>query len=402
MAIIKFNDKEVEIAGIIFDKDGTLIDFGSFWRIMMEERINNILEHPYIKIKQLEGTLKEFLPSFYGLTKDFQIRPDSILAQGGYQDGILAIASVIYQHGIEWNKAKEIVENAFQLADAKINYAKYFKPLPYATEIIETLVNAGVKIGVASMDTIDRSRYCLKLLNVDYFIPYIIGPEKVKNSKPHPEFIHVLCKEMQLLPSDIAIVGDGINDIIMGKRAGVKLNVGITTGVESKERLQRVADVVLDSLKEITVIKSGDSQGIEHTQNHFALIYIDGASQGNPGLASIGVVIKNRLGETIQEISRFIGNHTNNFAEYTALVVALETALKNGYKSIEVRSDSELVVKQIKGEYKVKQPALKNMFIHVNKLLTNFPSWTINHINREQNKRADELAELVIRNRATL
>jgi len=402
MAIIKFNDTEVDISGIIFDKDGTLIDFSSFWRIMLEERINNIIDHPYVKAKNLDCTLKEFLPSFYGLTKDFQIRPDSILAQGGYLDGMLAAATILYQNGIEWNKAKDIAENAYQLADSKIDYAKYFKPLPYAAEIIESLISAGVKIGVASMDTVERSRYCLKLLNIDYLVPYVIGPEKVKNSKPHPEFVHVLCKEMELLPSEIAVIGDGINDIIMGKRAGVKLNVGITTGTETKERLLRVADVVLDSLKEITIIKPDNSLGIDCNQDHFALIYIDGASQGNPGPASIGVVIKNRIGETLEEVSRFIGKNTNNFAEYTALVVALETALKNGYKSIDIRSDSELVVKQIKGEYKVKQPDLKKMFIHVHKLLKNFSGWKITHINREKNKRADALAELAIKNRAAL
>ena len=396
MAIIKFGNKEVEISGIIFDKDGTLIDFKGFWGLMTMERVKNMLNHPYVKAQNLEDKLKEYFPAFYGFTKDGRIKPFSILAQAGYQDSLASAATVLYQHGLEWIKAKEVATDAYKLADEKIDYAKHFQPLPFAEEVIQNLAYAGLKLGLASMDTIKRSRYCLELLKVEHLIPYVLGPEKIKNPKPHPEFVNSLCHEMGLMPSEVVVIGDGLNDIIMGKKAGVKLTVGVTTGVETRERLQSVADVVIDSLNEIKVISGDEVKIADYNQNNFALIYVDGASQGNPGPAGAGVVFKDRNGETIDEISRFIGKNTNNFAEYTALTIAVETALRKKYKSIEIRSDSELVVKQIKGEYKVKQPVLQQMHAQVRKLLDNFASWTIIHVPREQNKRADELATAAI------
>ena len=120
-------------------------------------------------------------------------------------------------------------------------------------------------------------------------------------------------------------------------------------------------------------------------------INIDGASKGNPGPASIGIVFyKNK--DIIQEVSEYIGNKTNNFAEYTSLIRALEISLNNSYKDIEIKSDSELVVKQINKIYKVKDADIKELFDKVNSLIEKFSSVKISHIPREENLKADKLA----------
>lgn len=126
-------------------------------------------------------------------------------------------------------------------------------------------------------------------------------------------------------------------------------------------------------------------------------IYIDGSSMGNPGDAGIGIVFCE--GEyPLKNISKYIGKQTNNIAEYTALLVALEEALEMKLKSINVFSDSELLCKQIKGEYKVKNEHLKTLFENAKKLMRKFENMHIRHIPREKNCGADKLARLAVKN----
>lgn len=121
-------------------------------------------------------------------------------------------------------------------------------------------------------------------------------------------------------------------------------------------------------------------------------IYTDGASRGNPGDAGIGIVFVDENGNTIKEISDYIGQTTNNIAEYKAMVRALNEALEMNCDEINVISDSELMVKQIKGEYHVKNEGIKRFYKEVLELFKQFKSYSITHVRREQNRRADELA----------
>jgi len=121
------------------------------------------------------------------------------------------------------------------------------------------------------------------------------------------------------------------------------------------------------------------------------LIYIDGASKGNPGESGVGIVIY-RDGRLIKKISNYIGCATNNAAEYTALIHALEEALLLKAKSLEINTDSQLLARQLNRLYKVKNTGIKNFYNRATHLLTGFEKVLINHIPREQNKLADELA----------
>ncbi|HPD07701.1 ribonuclease HI family protein [Patescibacteria group bacterium] len=126
---------------------------------------------------------------------------------------------------------------------------------------------------------------------------------------------------------------------------------------------------------------------------HQSLIsYTDGGARGNPGPAGIGVVLKTKNGETVGEWSKFLGITTNNQAEYRALLLALEEARSLGVEELECRLDSELVVKQLRGEYKVKHPDLKPLFAQVLSLISSFKHVSFNYIPRTLNKEADHLA----------
>ena len=126
------------------------------------------------------------------------------------------------------------------------------------------------------------------------------------------------------------------------------------------------------------------------------VIYADGASRGNPGLAAIGVTIKDEQGRLVAAISRRIGRTTNNQAEYRAIIAALEEAAKLGAEEAEVNLDSELVVKQVNGKYRVRKATLKPLYQRVKRLQSLLHNSTITYIPRQQNIEADNLANIAL------
>ena len=122
------------------------------------------------------------------------------------------------------------------------------------------------------------------------------------------------------------------------------------------------------------------------------VVFADGASRGNPGPASVGAVVYDESGREIHTVSRRIGRATNNEAEYRAAIAGLEAALALGARDVELRMDSELVVRQLDGRYKVRNPSLRRLFGRVKDLQWRFASLRVQHVRREQNRRADGLA----------
>ena len=134
----------------------------------------------------------------------------------------------------------------------------------------------------------------------------------------------------------------------------------------------------------------------EEQDEKWLVVNIDGGARGNPGPAGYGVVIEDESGKRIDSLSEYLGAQTNNFAEYSGLLAALEYGLKHGYTAIKVRSDSELLVKQIKGEYKVRSEALVDIYREAKELIRKYKSFQIRHVYREQNREADRLANLAM------
>jgi len=131
------------------------------------------------------------------------------------------------------------------------------------------------------------------------------------------------------------------------------------------------------------VLRAGDGGRVH--------VYFDGASRGNPGPAAVGYVLVDDSG-IVAEGGRTIGTATNNQAEYEALLAALEVATEYGFDEARVRGDSELIVKQIRGEWNTNDPELREKRVRARELLMGFDDWQIEHVPREINDRADELA----------
>jgi ribonuclease HI len=134
--------------------------------------------------------------------------------------------------------------------------------------------------------------------------------------------------------------------------------------------------------------------------NETLTLQFDGGSRGNPGPAGIGVVVSAADGTPLVTLGRFIGRATNNVAEYRALITAMEQAKQLGGKSILIRGDSELIIKQMRGEYRVKHPDMKVLYNKAQALLREFESFKIEHNLRHKNELADKLANLAMDRRA--
>ncbi len=123
-----------------------------------------------------------------------------------------------------------------------------------------------------------------------------------------------------------------------------------------------------------------------------AHVYFDGAARGNPGPAAVGYVVVSASGGIAAEGGERIGRATNNQAEYDALIRGLEVARDHGFEEVHCRGDSELVVRQVRGEYDVNDPELRERRVRVRELLAGFDEWAVDHVPRDVNDRADDLA----------
>jgi ribonuclease HI len=124
----------------------------------------------------------------------------------------------------------------------------------------------------------------------------------------------------------------------------------------------------------------------------YLVAHSDGGARGNPGPAGYGVVVQDESGRKVAELSEYLGHQTNNFAEYQGLIAALEYALEHGPRALKLISDSELLVRQIQGVYKVKNATLKDLHARAKELIARLEWFSIGHALREHNQEADRLA----------
>jgi ribonuclease HI len=125
---------------------------------------------------------------------------------------------------------------------------------------------------------------------------------------------------------------------------------------------------------------------------HYLIAHSDGGARGNPGPAGYGVLIHDEAGRKVAALSQYLGRQTNNFAEYQGLIAALEYAVQHGYRALRLISDSELLVRQVKGIYKVKNLILKDLHARAKELIGQLDWFSIEHALREHNREADRLA----------
>ena len=137
---------------------------------------------------------------------------------------------------------------------------------------------------------------------------------------------------------------------------------------------------------------SASSSTSEQTAAPQITAFVDGGARGNPGPAGYGAYIRDASGAPIAQLSEFLGIKTNNFAEYSALLAALEYAIAHGHRALKVVSDSELMVRQMTGQYRVNSPDLKPLYEKARSLVRKLDKFSIEHVLRAKNQHADRLA----------
>ena len=171
--------------------------------------------------------------------------------------------------------------------------------------------------------------------------------------------------------------------------------IGVEAGNTAHERWRAVEGdataVAYDGKVVVQGAEPARLEGVLREEGGRAHCYFDGASRGNPGPAAIGWVIVSS-GGIVAEGGERVGETTNNRAEYDALVRVLERAADYGFSVVEVRGDSQLVVEQVKGAWQTNDPALRERRVRVRELLDRFDDWSIEHVPREVNERADARA----------
>jgi ribonuclease HI len=151
-------------------------------------------------------------------------------------------------------------------------------------------------------------------------------------------------------------------------------------------------DLLFAMADKISPVQNLETEAAEPVDVDTAIAYIDGGARGNPGPAGCGVFLLDPKGVELAECSHYLGKMTNNEAEYAGLLSALEKAIELGVKKLEIRSDSQLLVRQMQGKYKVKAQNLMPLFIRANQLIRSLSSVHFLHIPRDKNKEADRLA----------
>lgn len=131
---------------------------------------------------------------------------------------------------------------------------------------------------------------------------------------------------------------------------------------------------------------------LEKPPEHYLVAYSDGGARGNPGPSGYGVLIQDESGQKVAALSEYLGHQTNNFAEYQGLIAALEYAIAHGHKALKVITDSELLERQIKGIYKVKNSTLRDLHARAKELIAKLDWFSIGHVLRGKNQEADRLA----------
>jgi len=252
MNTVKFGERPFETELIIFDKDGTITDFKKTWVPILEKRLEIILKN--IKTDFHEEKIKAYTYQAFGIFNEY-IDPYGPFPYSTPWEDEIIFGTVLYHFGVSWQKAKDVARYAIDEAERQLDRSKYAELYNGVREVLETLRRTGVLIALATADLTEIAYETLKNVGIHDLFDYIIGADMVENDKPHPDMIDKIVEALKVNKAKTVMVGDSITDMEMGKRANVGLVVGVLEGgIASKEDLQKIGDVVIDSVRAIKVV----------------------------------------------------------------------------------------------------------------------------------------------------
>jgi len=236
---------EIECRLIIFDRNGTLVDQQHFLLNLAKARFQSLSKIVGVHVAELwEKAVGTDLKHGY-------VDHNGPLATAPQREEVLVAASVIYQCGRSWSEAKKMVQEAYDQADESLKPTYGCVLFEGVSDVLRKLKSNSLKLAIATTDSHKRTEESLKFLEVAQFFDAVIGADDVENPKPAPDLVLEACKQTGCKPSDAVVIGDSLSDMIMGKNAKVGKCIAVLTGFTPKEELQRVANVVIDSVTEL-------------------------------------------------------------------------------------------------------------------------------------------------------
>ena len=248
MTGIEYQGKRIPCRLIIFDKDGTLIDFTATWVPLIRKRVSFLLK----KLGR-DGEMETFLLRSWGIDPvSGKVDPRGPCPVSPRSDEIIIGTMALYQHGYHWDESKQWVAQAFDEADADGDWRQNVVPIKGIQTFLSHLKRDGFHTALATNDERKDTEAILNHLGMDGLFDMILCWGEVIPPKPHPETIFTICRKLSIHPHEAVMVGDSVTDMMMGKRAGVALTVGILEGgVTPREELEKVADLVVDSIQDL-------------------------------------------------------------------------------------------------------------------------------------------------------
>lgn len=222
--------------GILFDKDGTLLDFEASWGQAYRELVRGLAGD--------EAAAETMLVAGGYDPETGLFRPGSVLAVGNASD--MARLWFPDHDDAEHRRTVAYIDTVFHANGLRFSVA-----VPGLVETLEALAAAGMVMGVATSDGTAAARAALEMLGVDGHLPHIYGYDSVDNPKPAPDMVHAFAAAAGLRPAEIAVVGDSTHDLAMARAAGAGLAIGVLSGTSRHDDLAHLADAILPSIREL-------------------------------------------------------------------------------------------------------------------------------------------------------
>lgn len=248
MTGIECKGRRIPCRLIIFDKDGTLIDFTATWVPLIRKRVAFLL-------KKLggNGEIEAFLLKSWGIDPvSGKVDPKGPCPVSPRSDEIIIGTMALYQHGFSWDESKLRVAQAFDEADADGDWREKVVPVKDIQTFLSRLRRDGFYTALATSDERKDTEAILHHLGMEGLFDIILCAGEVTPPKPHPETLLKICRKLNIPHGEAIMIGDTVTDMMMGKKAGLALTVGILEGgVTPREELEKVADLVIDSIREL-------------------------------------------------------------------------------------------------------------------------------------------------------
>jgi HAD superfamily hydrolase (TIGR01549 family) len=244
-----FGTQPFEAGGIFFDKDGTLVDLHHQYSTLMDKRVEKILAH---HPEEKEG-FRRALSRAVGYDLDSRtIAPGGPLAVATREQTLRIVIHFLAQQGFPLGEAENIARESFRLADLELGLDKLIRPMNGLYSLLQALDGKNIFLACLTNDEHRRAQSILEFLRISTSFQLLLGGDEVNHPKPDPEMIETACKRLMLLPGQIVYIGDTVADMIMAKKAGAGLAVGVLGGAADESLLSAEADIVIPNLEAIS------------------------------------------------------------------------------------------------------------------------------------------------------